>query len=427
LGGVTALAEIAREAVRRHVLIIVENVSAPVDRRLWLKATALWRNQYNVSVICPKRRRTELAEETIDGIRVFRHPLPFRAPSLLGRLLEFPIALFWELVLSIKIARREQFDIVHICTPPSIVCLIGAIYKFFRKRSVILDYRDTEFGSAGKIDQHGSFIERLAFKIADLCLVANESARKQALGRGCSPIQKAIVLRPYPDLDRVTPMRPDPTLRNGRAHMVAYAGEVSKTEGVDLLIDAIDYIVHRLERADIQFVIVGTGPEWQEIAGICGKRALGDYVTFTGRVDDETLFTILSSADVCVDPRRKTPQNSVKTSEKMLEYMALGKPIVLIDMQEARLLAADAAHYAENNDPINFAEKILELIDDPRSRATMGKIGQERARNELSWDREQRKLLIAYDALFQMREKRSAERKPQKPPTAQKSKASKKK
>jgi glycosyltransferase involved in cell wall biosynthesis len=421
------LAEIAREAVRRHVLIIVENVSAPVDRRLWLKATALWRNQYNVSVICPKRRRTELAEETIDGIRVFRHPLPFRAPSLLGKLLEFPIALFWELVLSIKIARREQFDIVHICTPPSIVCLIGAIYKFFRKRSVILDYRDTEFGSAGKIDQHGSFIERLAFKIADLCLVANESARKQVLGRGCSPVQKAIVLRPYPDLDRVTPMRPDPTLRNGRAHMVAYAGEVSKTEGVDLLIDAIDYIVHRLERADIQFVIVGTGPEWQEIAGICGKRALGDYVTFTGRVDDETLFTILSSADVCVDPRRKTPQNSVKTSEKMLEYMALGKPIVLIDMQEARLLAADAAHYAENNDPIYFAEKILELIDDPRSRATMGKIGQERARNELSWDREQRKLLIAYDALFQLREKRSAERKPQKPPTAQKSKASKKK
>jgi glycosyltransferase involved in cell wall biosynthesis len=150
-------------------------------------------------------------------------------------------------------------------------------------------------------------------------------------------------------------------------------------------------------------------------------------VTFTGRIDDETLFTILSSADVCVDPRRNTPQNSVKTSEKMLEYMAIGKPIVLFDTQEGRLLADDAARYAENNDPIYFAEEIIELIDDPRLRATMGKIGQERARNELSWDREQRKLLIAYDALFQMREKRLAERKPQKPPKAQKSKASKKK
>src|SRR5262249_33272985 len=148
-----------------------------------------------------------------------------------GRLLEFPIALFWEFILSVKIARREKFDILHICTPPNAVCLIGAIYKIFRKRSVIVDYRDPDLGPSGKFDEHASFLERLAFKIADLCLVANESVRAIALKRGCAPVQKVIVLRTCPDLERITPMRPDPSLRNGRAHLVAYTGVVSKAEG----------------------------------------------------------------------------------------------------------------------------------------------------------------------------------------------------
>ncbi len=408
----------------RRVLIIVENVSAPADRSLWSKATALAGAHYDVSVICPRRRILETSEETIDGIRVFRHPLPFRAPSFLGRLLEIPLALFWEFVLSIKIAWRYGFDVIHICNPPNIIFLIGAFYKIFARKRVLFDYRDANWGRSENSDNRGSLTERLAFKTADLCLSINESHRKIAISRGHIPAQRAIVLRPCPNLERVKAMQPDPLLRNGRAYMVAYAGEVSKAEGLDLLMDAIKHIVRGQQRADIQFVVAGTGPEWQEIAGICGQMELSDYVTFTGRVDDESLFTILSTADVCVDPRRITPNSAIYTSEKIIEYMAIGKPIVQFDSEEGRILTQEAARYAENNDPLNFSEQIVKLIDNPKLRASIGGIGQERVRKDLSWHHEQRKLLKAYDAVFGMRKKPLMD-KQEKEPKTQKNKISK--
>jgi len=409
------LAEIPREDQRpRRTLIIVEDVSAPVDRRLWSEATALARAHYEVSVICPKRRKVEAIEETIDGVRVFRHPLPFRAPTFLGHLFELPIALFWEFVLSIKIARRYGFDVLHICNPPNIIFLIGAIYKIFARKSVLFDYRDaTPKGSEERTGDRGSLVERLAFKTADLSLTINEPHRQIAIRQGM-PVKRAVVLRPCPDLERLTARQPDPLWRNSRASMVAYAGEVSKAEGLDLLMTAIDYIVHKEQRADIQFVIAGSGPEWHEIAGLCGKMELGDYVTFTGPVDDETLCTILSTADVCVDPRRVTPRNTISTSQKIMEYMAIGKPVVQFDMVEGRLLALDASRYARENDAIDFGKHILELLDNSEVRKIMSDFGQQRFRKELSWQREQQKLLLAYDLLFAIRAQRLANAKQQK-------------
>ncbi len=160
------------------------------------------------------------------------------------------------------------------------------------------------------------------------------------------------------------------------------------------------------ERADIQFVIAGGGPDWHEIASLCGKMDLSDYVTFAGLVDDETLFSILSTADVCVDPRRVTVENSISISQKLMEYMAIGKPIVQFDMAEGRLLAQEASRYARENDPVDFGNQILELLDSAEIRNIMSDFGQQRIRKELSWHREQRKLLSAYDAIFVSREQR---------------------
>jgi len=410
------LAEIPREDQRpRRTLIIVEDVSAPLDRRLWSEATALARAHYEVSVICPKRRKIEATEEIIDGIRVFRHPLPFRAPTFLGKLFELPIALFWEFVLSVNIARRYGFDVLHICNPPNIIFLIGAIYKIFARKGILFDYRDATAKRSEETGDRGSLVERLAFKTADLALSINEPHRQIAIRQGM-PVKRAVVLRPCPDPERVNPRQADPLWRNSRASMVAYAGEVSKTEGLDLLMTTIDYIVHQEQRADIQFVIAGSGPEWHEIAALCGKMELGDYVTFTGPVDDETLCTILSTADVCVDPRRVTPRNTISTSQKIMEYMAIGKPIVQFDMVEGRLLAMDASRYARENDAIDFGKHILELLDSPEDRKIMSDFGQQRFRKELSWQREQQKLLLAYDLLFAIRAQRLSKAKQQKGP-----------
>jgi len=183
-------------------------------------------------------------------------------------------------------------------------------------------------------------------------------------------------------------------------------GVIGEAEGLDLLLSSIEHIVRTRGRNDIQFVVVGTGSEWQAITKMCGKMNLADFVTFTGQIDDSTLFTILSTADVCVNPDRVTPMNDISTMNKIMEYMALGKPIVQFDVTEGRVSAQKASLYAKANDPQDFGEKILELIDDPKRRALMGEFGRKRVQQVLEWRHEQPKLLLAYDALFKLRRKR---------------------
>ena len=105
---------------------------------------------------------------------------------------------------------------------------------------------------------------------------------------------------------------------------------------------------------------------------MCEEMDLAKYVTFTGRIDDQKLFTILSTADVCVNPDRVTVMSNISTMNKIMEYMALGKPIVQFDVKEGRVSAREASLYARPNDPRDFADKILELIDDPLRRIPYG-------------------------------------------------------
>jgi glycosyltransferase involved in cell wall biosynthesis len=218
---------------------------------------------------------------------------------------------------------------------------------------------------------------------------------------------RVFVVRSGPNLDRVRKVPADPRWRNGRRFLVGYVGVISQTEGLDLLLGAVKHIVRTRERSDIHFVIAGTGPEWREVAQMCSSMQLGEYVTFTGRIDDETLFSMLSTADVCVNPDRVSAYNDLSTMNKIMEYMALGKPIVQFDVTEGRFSAREASLYAKPNDPDDFGEKILELLADPARREQMGRFGEQRVREQLAWNHEQPKLLQAYDTLFAMRRNRA--------------------
>lgn len=410
-GGPAHLPKAPESSRPRRVLIIVENLPVPFDRRVWSEATTLHAAGYEVSVICPKGRGFVTSEETIDGIHIFRHPLPFEAKGALGYLAEYSTALFWAFVLSVKVSYRHGFDVIHACNPPDLIFLVGAFYKFFARKSFLFDHHDVnpelyeaKFGRRDFFWRLLILAERLTFKCADVSIATNQSYRQIAIGRGGLPPERIFVVRSGPDLRRVKPVAPNRLWCNGRKFLVGYVGVISESEGLDLLLASIDHIVHKLGRADIQFVIVGSGPEWNSIAQMCGRMGLGEFVTFTGNIDDEELFTILSTADVCVNPDRVTPMTNISTMNKIMEYMAIGKPIVQYDVVEGRFSAQQASLYARPNDPIDFAKKILELIDDPRARSTMGKIGRDRVTTTLAWRREQPRLLAAYDALFALRE-----------------------
>jgi glycosyltransferase involved in cell wall biosynthesis len=394
----------------RRVLIIVENLPVPFDRRVWSEATTLRDAGYGVSVICPTGRGYEAAEETIDGIHIYRHSLPLEARGASAYLIEYTAALFWEFVLALKVARRHGFDVIHACNPPDLIFLVAMVFKIFGGKGFLFDHHDVnpEFFEA-KFGRRGYFwkllilAERLTFKSADVSMATNESYRRIAIERGGMPPDRVFVVRSGPNIDRVKTYPADPVWRNGRKYLVGYVGVISQAEGLDLLLASVEHIVRARGRTDIQFVLVGGGPERQAIVDLCEKMELQDFVTLTGRVDDDTLFTALSTADVCVNPDRVTTMNDISTMNKIMEYMALAKPIVQFDVKEGRYSAQEASLYAAPNDPKDFGDKILELIDDPQARLRMGEFGKKRVGDELAWHHEQPKLLQAYDKLFEIR------------------------
>jgi glycosyltransferase involved in cell wall biosynthesis len=310
----------------------------------------------------------------------------------------------------LKVFRSTGFDAIHACNPPDLLFVIGAAFKYVFGKRFVFDHHDlnpelfeAKFGRRGLVWRLLGFLERCTFAVADISIATNASYQQIATTRGGMPAERVFTVRSGPDLDRVRQRPIEDRWRNRRAHMAAYVGVIGEQEGIDLLLRAMDHIIQTRGRTDLQMVIVGSGPQLASVSGLSQQLGLSDYVTFTGRVDDDTLMSILSTADVCVNPDRPNPMNDKSTMNKIMEYMALGKPVVQFDLTEGRISAQGASLYARNIDVADFGDKILELTDDPERRAAMGAIGRKRVVNELSWAHEAPKLLAAYDALFAVR------------------------
>jgi glycosyltransferase involved in cell wall biosynthesis len=360
--------------------MIVENLPVPFDRRVWSEATTL----------------------RAAGFHIYRHPLP-EASGKMAYVWEYVSALFWQFALSFRIYRERGFDIIHACNPPDLIFIVGAFWKFFFGVKFVFDHHDlnpelfeAKFGSRGFFWKLLVWVERLTFRVADISIATNESYRSIAIQRGMMKPERVFTVRSGPNLQRVRELPPDNAWKRSRSHLVAYVGVIGEQEGIDLLLASIDHIVKTRGRRDIQFAIIGSGPSLRAAKEQALELKLTDWVEFLGRVDDVTLFTVLSTADVCVNSDRPNEMNNKSTMNKIMEYMALGRPIVQYDLVEGRVSAQDASAYAENTDVCDFGDKILELLDDPARRERMGIAGRQRVRNELSWEHEAPRLLHAY-------------------------------
>ncbi|GGP20951.1 glycosyltransferase family 4 protein [Silvimonas iriomotensis] len=391
----------------RKVLIIVENLPSPFDRRVWQEATTLRDAGYEVSIICPTGKGYEQHFEVIEGIYIYRHELPLEAEGAKGYLLEYSAALFHEFRLAFKVMFSRGFDAIHACNPPDLIFLVGGFFKVFFGKKFLFDHHDinpelyeAKFGRRDFFYKLMVLFERWTFKTASVSIATNESYKRIAIERGGMDPAKVHVVRSGPKLDRLRTVPPVPALKNGRDYLIGYVGVMGKQEGIDYLLRAMAYIVKEKKRTDIQLGLVGGGTSLDEMQAYAAELGIADYVTFTGRVPDQQLLEMLNTADVCVNPDVANEMNDKSTMNKIMEYMALAKPIVQFDLTEGRFSAQDASLYAKRNDEVDMAEKILTLLADPALRKTMGDYGQRRVMNELEWKYEAPKLLAAYDALF---------------------------
>lgn len=388
----------------KSVLIVVENLPLPFDRRVWQEARTLKAAGATVSVICPKGKGYEKSYEEIDGVHIYRHTLPIEAEGALGFLLEYGAALFWETLLAWRVFFRRGIDVIQGCNPPDLIFLVALPFKLFGVK-YIFDHHDinpelyeAKFGKRGFFWKLMVLFEKLTFKAADVSIATNESYRAIAIDRGGMDPDKVFVVRSGPDLSRLKAVEPVPAWKDGKTYMVGYVGVMGEQEGIDLLVDAVDHLVNTMNRRDIRFVLVGGGPALGKLKAMVHERGLDEWIHFTGRAPDKELFEVLSTMDIGVNPDRVNPMNDKSTMNKIMEYMSLGKAMVQFDVTEGRFSAQEASLYARPNDPVDMAEKIVELLDDPARRARMGEFGRKRVEQDLNWNRQVEPLLAAYRA-----------------------------
>lgn len=396
----------------RRVLIVVENLPVPFDRRVWAEATTLAEAGYTVSVICPNGKGAEADYELLDGVHVYRHPMPPEGNGALGYLREYAAAFRHELRLAFRVRREHGIDVLHGCNPPDLIFLVAwalrpfDVHYIFDHHDVCPELYETKFGKRGPLWRLMVLVEWLTFRSAAVSIATNESYAEIARRRGGMASEDVFVVRSGPRIDKLELRQPKPELKRGATYLIGYVGVIGRQEGLDLLVAAADHLIRDMGRGDVHFGIIGSGPALEEIKADVAARGLESYFTFTGRAPDDLLLDMLNTADICVNPDRATPMNDLSTMNKIMEYMTLKKPIVQFDLKEGRASAAEASLYARQNDPSNFAEKIAELLDDPVRRAEMGETGRSRIENGLSWAHSVPQLLAAYDRVFAKRARR---------------------
>ena len=385
------------------VLIIVENLTMPLDRRVWQEARTLRDNGYTVSVVCPVGGKYTASYELLEGIHVFRHPLPYEADGALGYLLEYSWALAWEWALSVKAYFKVGFDVVQACNPPDLLFLIGGFWKYLFGKRFVFDHHDinpelfeAKFNRRGFFHKLLTVLERWTFKTADASIATNETFKEIAVARGGMDPARVFIVRSIPDVSRFKRVTPNPALRKNWKHVVGYVGIMGAQDGVDLLVEAMDDLVNSQGRRDVGCVIVGSGTELPHLQRMASERGLAEHITFTGFLSGEPLLAALSSFDVGVIPDPKNTYNDKISMNKAFEYMTLGIPFVQFDLMEGRKIAGDAALYADDNSPVSLATEIAGLMDEPELAVRLAEEGKARAKALLRWDEEASRLVAAY-------------------------------
>ena len=390
----------------KRVLIIVQNLPVPFDRRVWLECQALVGAGYGVSVICPKGKDDPKFQE-IDGVRMYKYRPAPTTTGTLSFFYEFAYCWLMTAWLALKVFARDGFKVMQACNPPDTFFVLGALFKLVGVKYVfdqhdlcpeLFESRGDDYSRA--LHRALLLLERGTYATANHVISTNESYRAVALRRGHKRADQVTIVRTGPDPDKLRRCEPHPEHRRGHEHLVVYIGVMGPQDGVDYALRAIHHYVHVLGRTDCQFTFIGKGDAFDALQALVTELGIEAHVHFTGRAPDDLVAELMSTADVGLSPDPKNPLNDVSTMNKTMEYMSYELPVVAFDLVETRVSAQDAAVYVEPNSTSQYAETIAELIDDPDRRAEMGKLGRKRVEQVLAWPHSARNYLAVYRSLL---------------------------
>ena len=390
----------------RHVLILVENLPVPFDRRVWQEAQALRQDGHSVSVICPKGKGHTAAYEVLEGVHIYRHAL-VEATSARGYPAEYLTALAHQLRLSLRVKRRQRIDVIQACNPPDLLFLVALFHRVLFGTRFLFDHHDlspelylSRFGRADLLYLVLRFLERLTFRLADASIATNETFKQIAVERGQMAPERVFVVKSYPDPVKLQRQPPEPALMARGKFLVGYVGIMGQQDGVETLIRAMDEIVYGRGRSDIYAVLIGDGPEYQRLQELTRTLRLDHALHFTGYLSGPALLRNLSAIDLGVIPDPPNGCNEKLSMNKVFEYMMLGIPFVQFDLGQARREAGAAALVAASHSASALADVIIQLADQPEQRRQMAETAQKIARRDFQWSTEATRYVGAIQSIF---------------------------
>ncbi len=377
-----------------HVLIVVQNLPVPLDRRVWLECLALTNRGYRVSVICPKGPHDPDYEQ-FEGVHIYKYDPAPEAKGLAGYAWEFGYSWLRSAQLSARVWKRARFDVLQACNPPDTYWLLARLWRC-RRVLFVFDHHDlnvelfvSRFGEPDgrlkRLEYRGlQWLERRTLRTADRIISTNDSYRAIALERGDRRPWEVTVVRSGPDTEQMRPIYPVRPRRADQIRLV-YLGIMGPQDGVDQVLLVMDELVRRRGRTDIRATLLGFGDCLEGLKEQSRELGLDRYVTFTGRVDKVAIAEHLSGADIGLGPDLRTPLNDLSTMNKTMEYMSYGLPSVAFDLAETRISGGDAVSYVPSGDILSFADAVEKLADDHLLRRQMGRAARKRVVTSLDW------------------------------------------
>jgi glycosyltransferase involved in cell wall biosynthesis len=393
--------------MKKHILFVIENRAVPYDKRVWLEALAVKNGGYDVSVISRREKKATKSYERIDGIDVYRHSILCDANGKLSYILEYGSAIFWEIVLALKIYLKKPFHVIHAGNPPDTIFLVAWLFRIFGVKYVfdVHDLSPELFASryTGKkswVHRMLVFVEKLSCRTADAIITTNLSYKEILTKRHRLDPQTIFIVRNDPKVLPDNPGPADPAGMKNGTNIILYLGSINPQDGVDILVDVIDNLVKEFKETNFRCRVVGDGHSLDEVKKMTEERDLGRYFDFKGYVYDQgKIREYLSTADICVEPAPDTEINNHSTFIKIMEYMSVNKALVAFDLKENRYSALGSGILVPPGDIRGFATAIKTLLDEPELRRKLGDAGKERIRKELNWDNSVANLKEAYKTL----------------------------
>ncbi len=393
-----------------HVLVIVQNLPVPLDRRVWLECQALIAQGYGVTVICPQGP-DDSRYELLDGVHIHRYPPAPEAQGLAGFALEFAYSWVRTALLSTTAWRRSRFDVIQACNPPDTYWLLALLWRL-RGVRFVYDHHDlcpelflSRFGEpdglGGRVELGAlRWLERMTYWVADQAIETNGSYLRIVQERDHVPTRRLAVVRSGPDTTVMRPVYPTCSIREGAEHLLAYIGIMGPQDGVDNVLLLMDELVHRRGRTGVRAVLMGFGDCLEDLRRQCTALDLDDHVVFTGRVGPAEVREYLSAADIGLGPDMDTPLNRFSTMNKTLEYMAFGLPTVSFDLIETRASVGETGILVPSGDIGAYADAVVGLLDDVEARVELGMAARRRAVDLMDWRTQAETYVGVYDALL---------------------------